>query len=85
MERLKMKIRFHSEERPGVLLWLVGKFVIVTVPQAVLVTTIMTHLGAKADIITFACAAALSFIVTGWLGSLELEVADYIKKKYPEL
>jgi hypothetical protein len=78
-----MKIRFHSEERPGVLLWLICSFSIITFPQAMLVDTIMVKLGAKDDMLTFACAAVFSYIITRWFYDLDHEVSEYIKKKYP--
>jgi len=71
-------------KRPSMLLWLVARITIITFPLAVMLYSILDTLWPnKNDMISFLACGILAFYATEWYESLNEEVTDYIRKKYP--
>jgi hypothetical protein len=79
----RKKMNQNEIKRPSIFLWLVARFTIVTFPLAVLLQSIIVGFGITQDAVTFIVCAFIAFTITNWYKSLDEEVTDYIRKKYP--
>jgi len=78
-----MKKIGSEDKRPPMLLWLLARITIISLPLALLLQMIATTLGMKEDGMTFCGCAVLAFLITQWYEDLDEEVTDYLRKKYP--